>query len=726
VDLYINHESSNIKIETILTTSALLNRLIKVIEQQESRSLISMVSSSLRKLLDSALSDTDPNVRYYILNSLNFPQFNMYLALPENLNILFLCVRDERLEIRELSASIISKLSVSNSAYILPFVRKILMQLLIEIEIYPDLSSKETTVRLIGHLLSYTPRLVNLYAKPLLSNLHRKLTDYRYDIRFASSIITIVGQLASQSGPETLNQFDSMVPFIIESMQDFYYIQLKHTSLWTIGQIIVNTGYVIEPYRKYPSLLKILLDFLQNETNIPVRRETIRILGLIGAIDPFEYKRNAQLKISNDPNVIEHTCDTKYPVANQTKTTIFEPSEILSSVNTLTALEEYYPMLAINLLIKIIKNAIGITPRKDAIQALVYAMRNLDTRCANYVEYVIPPFLELIKNMNDNIVIDLITQLGHLVIYIKKHIDPYINGILDVVKFYWNMTEKQTIIIALIDLIQSIVNVMGIEYKKYLPETIPLILKKLQREILGNKTPNVQKLLHLTRSCSASMEFYVHLMLGQLIEFLNNQDVDRVVKQDIMFTIYTFSKYINLVDNVAILFQCFVKLFDQYQSNSTPPIFTSYLTNQRQTSFPSLTNIKINNQTDLLLIVLETQYIVAKQMGSKFSMYMPMFDKIILKKGNYLKFYEQLVTNWKHAININHSLLGFLTIMQSNNDDHVSRQQASQNRLNEPSVNSNPVVAQINTTSIQISNLRVRYEKAEQLTSRDAWRERYL
>jgi hypothetical protein len=42
------------------------------------------------------------------------------------------------------------------------------------------------------------------------------------------------------------------------------------------------------------------------------------------------------------------------------------------------------------------------------------------------------------------------------------------------------------------------------------------------------------------------------------------------------------SKNINLVDNVTILFQCFFKLFDQYQSNSTPPIFTPYLTNQRQ------------------------------------------------------------------------------------------------------------------------------------------------
>ena len=65
-------------------------------------------------------------------------------------------------------------------------------------------------------------------------------------------------------------------------MQDFYYVQLKHTAIWALGQIIANTGYVIEPYKKYPNLLEILMGFLQTETSKQIRRETIRILGLLG------------------------------------------------------------------------------------------------------------------------------------------------------------------------------------------------------------------------------------------------------------------------------------------------------------------------------------------------------------------------------------------------------------------------------------------------------------
>ena len=292
VDFYLQHESRLVKIESVLTTTVLLGRLIDTLNSQDSRSLISIISCALRKLLISSITDYEPDVRYHVLNSLdNDSKFNLFVSLPENLNILFLCIRDEKAELRELSASMISRLSSSNSAYILPFIRKILTQLITEVDIYSDISQKEKSVRLIGHLLSHAPRLVNLYAKKLLDVLNAKLSEFRHDVPFASSIVTVVGQLASQSGAETIQHFDTVIPFLIESMQDFYYIKLKHTSLWALGQIIGNNGYVIEPYKKYPNLLDILLGFLQTETSTQIRHETIRILGLLGAIDPFEYKK---------------------------------------------------------------------------------------------------------------------------------------------------------------------------------------------------------------------------------------------------------------------------------------------------------------------------------------------------------------------------------------------------------------------------------------------------
>ena len=53
----------------------------------------------------------------------------------------------------------ISRLSASNSAHILPFIRKIPMQLLTEVDIYPDIVQREKSVRLMGQFAFVTPRV---------------------------------------------------------------------------------------------------------------------------------------------------------------------------------------------------------------------------------------------------------------------------------------------------------------------------------------------------------------------------------------------------------------------------------------------------------------------------------------------------------------------------------------------------------------------------------------
>ena len=63
IEFYLQHESRLVKIETVITTSALLAKLINTISNQDSRSLISIISCALRKLLICAITDYEPDVR---------------------------------------------------------------------------------------------------------------------------------------------------------------------------------------------------------------------------------------------------------------------------------------------------------------------------------------------------------------------------------------------------------------------------------------------------------------------------------------------------------------------------------------------------------------------------------------------------------------------------------------------------------------------------------------
>ena len=69
---------------------------------------------------------------------------------------------------------------------------------------------------------------------------------------------------------QTLHLYDSLVLVLFKWNLPLTFLQV---ALWTLGQQVASTGYVVEPYRKYPSLLEVLLNFLKTEQNQGIRRE---------------------------------------------------------------------------------------------------------------------------------------------------------------------------------------------------------------------------------------------------------------------------------------------------------------------------------------------------------------------------------------------------------------------------------------------------------------------
>lgn len=72
----------------------------------------------------------DPDIRYCVLASLD-ERFDAHLAQAENLQALFVALNDEVFEIRELAICTIGRLSSMNPAFVMPFLRKILIQVVI-------------------------------------------------------------------------------------------------------------------------------------------------------------------------------------------------------------------------------------------------------------------------------------------------------------------------------------------------------------------------------------------------------------------------------------------------------------------------------------------------------------------------------------------------------------------------------------------------------------------
>lgn len=167
---FLNHEQQEIRLEAVRTCSRLLKQAIYSIHNsviQPSETVTTTVADVLSKLLIVGMTDTDPDVRFWVLYSLD-STFDNHLAQAESLSALFVALHDEVFEIREVALCTIGRLSTMNPAYIMPSLRKTLVQLLTELEHSGTGRNKEQGARMLDHLVVSAPRLIRPYMEPIL------------------------------------------------------------------------------------------------------------------------------------------------------------------------------------------------------------------------------------------------------------------------------------------------------------------------------------------------------------------------------------------------------------------------------------------------------------------------------------------------------------------------------------------------------------------------------
>ena len=95
-------------------------------------------------------------------------KFDAHLAQPENITTLFIALHDENFYVREASLATIGRLSDLNPAFVMPSLRKVLIQILTELEYSGIGRNKEQSAKLLCHLISQASNLVKPYKEAIL------------------------------------------------------------------------------------------------------------------------------------------------------------------------------------------------------------------------------------------------------------------------------------------------------------------------------------------------------------------------------------------------------------------------------------------------------------------------------------------------------------------------------------------------------------------------------
>ncbi len=467
-----------------------------------------VIAEVLEKLLVVGISDPEPSIRLTVLKALD-SRYDYYLAQAQCIRSLFIAVNDENFEIREVVIQIIGRLTQRNPAYVMPTMRKMLIQLLTELEFGTESRQKEEAARLLRHLIHASQRLIKPYVQSILKVLHPRLRDSNSTV--ASCVLATLGELALVGAHEIRNYVD-IFSLVIEALQDQGSVGKREVAVRTLVQLVQATGSSIEPYSKYPQLMGIIISGLQSEQSPPIRIELIRLLGTLGALDPMEYK---QIQMQ-----------AKHRQTDVVKNQIFADEDEVAIV---PSNEEYYPSVAISALIRILRDSTLATHHPSVSQAIMKIFQAMGIRCVQFLPKVMPPFLALINSAEFGLRDNLFMQLGHLVSVVKQHIRPYLDDIFSLIDGLWTVPTLHNQILSLVEEISS---ALKDEFKSCVPDLLPHMLHILNNRserdtgARGSSSANMNavKVLQVLRKFDSNLDDYLHLVVPSVVRLAELAD----------------------------------------------------------------------------------------------------------------------------------------------------------------------------------------------------------
>ena len=573
---FIEHDLVRIRIESIISITHLLRKLLPPPSQAMVSANVNVSSTSTNKLrikighitqriLTIGVTDLDPDVRYNVFLTLQ-DDFKQFLAKSEALELLFFSVHDECHEIRELALSLIGRLSNINPAYVLPPLRHLLLQLLTELEIGCSLNGKEQASRLLGQLIANTPRIVRPYMQSITQALLPLIKQHEQHSNVLIALVRTVGEQAQVCGIDLDQRIHELFPILITMMQDTSNYRKREVALWTIGQIVESCCYVIEPLQKYPILLDVLLQFLKSPEEIPFRRETIRVLGFLGAIDPYD------VRSSNDP-----LRSLSFDVNDITLThrVRAEPDPIEISSNELLvasgaqSLHDFYTAMAIYVCLRVLKDPNSSQLHLKAVQAISIILQWLGTSCTQYVLLVLPRLLSVVRSTDDRNLVPYFRQINIIIISIKSSIIPYVDDVVKLICNYWDTNRDLQIL--LIQTIESLAAALDAEFRHYIHLFLPFVMKTFRIDsnnvnVNIDVNQNQDRQLILSQMFSTLNKFgrtlkpHFNVVLPSILDIASTATYPMKLRQEALDTIEQLADKVLLSDYVSAILQILLRI----------------------------------------------------------------------------------------------------------------------------------------------------------------------
>ncbi|CAA0834265.1 Serine/threonine-protein kinase TOR [Striga hermonthica] len=477
-----------------------------------------LIEEIVEKLLIAAVADADVAVRLSIFSSLHETGgFDDYLAQADCLTAVFAALNDEDFAVREIAISLAGRLSAKNPTYVLPALRRHLIQLLTYLK---QRCLQRGKCEMLGCLIRNCERLILPYISPIQKALITKLnegTGTSVNNGIITGVLVTVGDLTRVGGFAMRQYIPELMPLIVGALLDSAAAMKREVVVTTLGQVVQSRGYVITPYNEYPQLLGLLLKLLNGELAWSTRREVLKVLGIMGALDPHVHKRNQLTLPGSHGEVASAACDP----SQHTRSSMDEvPVDLWPSFATS---EDYYSTVAITCLMRIFRDSSLSSYHQKVVGSLTFIFKALNLGCVPYLPKVLPELLHTVRSCDDNNLKEYITwKLGTLVSIVRQHIRKYLPDLFSLISELWSSfnspaANRPVHGSPVLHLLEQLFLALNDEFKTHLPFILPSCIQVLTDAERFKDYTYVVDILHTLEVFGGTLVDHMHLLLPALV-----------------------------------------------------------------------------------------------------------------------------------------------------------------------------------------------------------------
>ena len=377
-------------------------------------------------------------------------------------------------------------------------------------------------------------------------------------VREKAAALATIGELARVGGAGIARAFgiSELLRLIIDGIKAG---STRDVAVMTLGQLAESTGYVVQPYRDHPRLLSLMLKVLAEESG-PVRAEVLRTLGVLGALDPHAHRDNevrlhgqgllsmegvrgvlARVATSNRGDLDERG-GGKDGLVDGEKGGIGpggpgggslagggggrsrgglhpgggedDDDDLLPSRNLTTASENFYPTVALNALLRVLRDDSMASHHHMVVRSVMYIFRSLGLSCVQYLPATMPVILKVARECDDVLREFTLAQLTALVAIIRGHVRTYLDDILDVIRAFW---APGPLLRQMLRLCEELATALHDDFRQHLPDLLPRMIAVLADAERSGDFASVPGVLHALEAFGSAVDEHLHLMLPALV-----------------------------------------------------------------------------------------------------------------------------------------------------------------------------------------------------------------